>query len=261
MSLKAVVDSLDAVPEALHEFYTQGYDGKFRLSAEGIEFEDRVKGLKTALEKERRAARDAMAKLKQYEGVDPEEYQRLKEAAEKAEEERRRKEGDFEALLKQHQEKHAKELGKKDERITMLTRALESALIDAEASKAISDEGGSVVLLLPHVRGRARMVEEDGTFRVEILRTDATPMMGDKGERATFKDLVKELKASDEYGRAFASSGASGGGSRSGGASGGSRGSGKNPWLPDHFNLTEQGRILRENPALAAQFKAEAGVA
>lgn len=35
---------------------------------------------------------------------------------------------------------------------------------------------------------------------------------------------------------------------------------GKNPWSKDHFNLTEQGRLLRENSALAAQYKAAAGV-
>lgn len=30
----------------------------------------------------------------------------------------------------------------------------------------------------------------------------------------------------------------------------------KNPWSKDHFNLTEQGRILKENPELAAQMQA-----
>lgn len=30
----------------------------------------------------------------------------------------------------------------------------------------------------------------------------------------------------------------------------------KNPWSKDHFNLTEQGKMLRENPELAAQLKA-----
>jgi DNA-directed RNA polymerase beta subunit len=29
----------------------------------------------------------------------------------------------------------------------------------------------------------------------------------------------------------------------------------KNPWSKEHFNLTEQARILRENPSLAMQFK------
>lgn len=32
----------------------------------------------------------------------------------------------------------------------------------------------------------------------------------------------------------------------------------KNPWSKEHFNLTEQGRLLRENPELAAQLKAAA---
>lgn len=32
----------------------------------------------------------------------------------------------------------------------------------------------------------------------------------------------------------------------------------KNPWSKEHFNLTEQGRILRENPELAKQLQAAA---
>ena len=32
----------------------------------------------------------------------------------------------------------------------------------------------------------------------------------------------------------------------------------KNPWSKEHFNLTEQGRILRENPELAKQLQAQA---
>lgn len=32
----------------------------------------------------------------------------------------------------------------------------------------------------------------------------------------------------------------------------------KNPWSKEHFNLTEQGRIIRENPELAAQLQAAA---
>ncbi|MDQ4678655.1 phage scaffolding protein, partial [Stenotrophomonas maltophilia group sp. RNC7] len=30
----------------------------------------------------------------------------------------------------------------------------------------------------------------------------------------------------------------------------------KNPWSKEHFNLTEQGRIFRENPELAKQLQA-----
>lgn len=34
----------------------------------------------------------------------------------------------------------------------------------------------------------------------------------------------------------------------------------RNPWLKEHFNLTEQGRILREDPAKAQRMMAEAGI-
>jgi hypothetical protein len=34
-----------------------------------------------------------------------------------------------------------------------------------------------------------------------------------------------------------------------------------NPWSREHFNLTEQGRILRDDPALAEKLKAQVGAA
>ncbi|MFC5468419.1 DUF4355 domain-containing protein [Cohnella suwonensis] len=45
------------------------------------------------------------------------------------------------------------------------------------------------------------------------------------------------------------------------GGGGGGKGGGQiNPWKKETFNLTEQGRIIRENPELAKQLKAAAGV-
>lgn len=47
-----------------------------------------------------------------------------------------------------------------------------------------------------------------------------------------------------------------------GGASGGAGGGGqKNPWAKATFNLTEQGRIVTENPQLASSLQASAGAA
>lgn len=47
-----------------------------------------------------------------------------------------------------------------------------------------------------------------------------------------------------------------------GGATGndGKPGAKNNPWKQDTFNLTEQGRITRDNPDLAKKLKAEAGI-
>ena len=62
MALKAVLDSLDAIPEGLREHYKKGDDGKFRLEAEGVED---VTGLKSALEKERNDRKTTAQKLKE----------------------------------------------------------------------------------------------------------------------------------------------------------------------------------------------------
>lgn len=70
-ALSLVSDSLDAVPEAQRSLYVER-DGKFHLDVTGLED---TKGLKSALESERRAAREAEQARKmlekQYEGIDP----------------------------------------------------------------------------------------------------------------------------------------------------------------------------------------------
>ena len=61
-------------------------------------------------------------------------------------------------------------------------------------------------------------------------------------------DYISEMKASPENGYLF-----------QGGREADASTSQKNPWRRDAFNLTKQAQILRENPALAAKLKAEAG--
>src|ERR1051326_2181034 len=62
MALKAILDSLDSVPEGLREHYKKHDDGKYRLDAEGVED---VGGLKSALEKERTESKTTAQKLKE----------------------------------------------------------------------------------------------------------------------------------------------------------------------------------------------------
>ena len=66
---------------------------------------------------------------------------------------------------------------------------------------------------------------------------------------------ITKAKESDPY--LYGETDPSGTGGSLGNGSKGSQGE-KNPWSKEHFNLTEQGRILRENPEKAAQLKAAA---
>ena len=76
------------------------------------------------------------------------------------------------------------------------------------------------------------------------------------GAVATVKTLIETVKADEKFGAVFE---ADGGGS---GASGSKQrqnpSAGKNPWLKATLNRTEQAKMTREKPALAAQLKAAA---
>lgn len=76
MTLPAILETLDDAPEALREHYVAHEDGRFRLAVEGMEHADDVRALKTALEREKEARREAKAALdaerERFDGLDPE---------------------------------------------------------------------------------------------------------------------------------------------------------------------------------------------
>lgn len=82
---------------------------------------------------------------------------------------------------------------------------------------------------------------------MEKIKLDGEQLLG-------LDDQLKALQQSDPY--LFGDSGKVGGGTNPPGAGNPE----VNPWKPETFNLTLQGKILREDPAKAARMKAEAGV-
>ena len=71
----------------------------------------------------------------------------------------------------------------------------------------------------------------------------------------SIQDVLLAYTATDE-GKFFLVNKSTGGGAKGGAASKGASG---NPWAKDTLNLTEQARIFKENPILAATLKAQAG--
>jgi len=82
---------------------------------------------------------------------------------------------------------------------------------------------------------------------LEKVKLDGEQLLG-------LEDQLKALQQSDPY--LFGDSGKVGSGTNPPGAGN----TEVNPWKPETFNLTMQGKILREDPAKAARMKAEAGV-
>lgn len=196
MALKPILDKLDDAPEAQRSLYVEK-DGKFVLDVDGG-FED-VAGLKSALEKERQARRDAERAAKTKEN----EEEARKSAAEKAEMERK---GEWDKL---RQTVEAEKAALAKERDTAM-EGLKSTLIKAHVNAAIAEHKGN--------RHLAKLVEDQ--FEA-ILSPDGNHKVVVKGDAAkTPAQFIEGLKKDTSYGAFFEGSDTSGAGTNQ------SRGSG-----------------------------------
>jgi len=210
MALQFQVETLDTLPESVRPLYKED-NGKFRLDLDG--YED-PQGLKSALQKERDAAKEATRKVSAWEklGKTPDEINALLEAHHKTETDKLGKSGDWEKVRQQMADQHAKELSKRDEVVQAKDKAIERYLIDAQATAAIAEMKGAAALLLPHVKQNVRVMQEDGEFVTRVVDAAGNPRVDAKGKFLTINDLVSEMRQSETYARAFDASGASGSG-------------------------------------------------
>lgn len=215
------VEAIEKVPAPFQPFYKKDEaTGKFAMDPDIFGHLDNS-GLRKALDTERGNAKefgkikDAWAKV----GESPEavltKLQELQEAVTKKD----GSAGAFEkyklevdGIMKQKDADNATQLAK-------MRTTLETYLVDAEATKIIADAKGSPALLMPHIRGCAKVVEENGKYVVRVVDAEGEPRYAAAtGAHMTLSDLVGELKAHAEFGKAFEASGTQGSGMRPGGA-------------------------------------------
>ena len=179
MALELIVDTLDSVPEALKDMYVAS-EGKFKLDVNGIED---TKGLKSALEKERQAAKEAREALRKFDGIDPLKTKEFMAKFENDEEAQLIANGKIDEVFQKRTEKwrleeerQKKELGDKiaaaeSKANTYKDRVLDDAFRSA-ANKISDIQTGAVdEMLLGHLRtifaldenGRAVQYNEDGS--------------------------------------------------------------------------------------------------
>jgi len=84
------------------------------------------------------------------------------------------------------------------------------------------------------------------------------PVVGDEYKVLTLPDYLKELKADLDYQNQFRASGVTGSGGMASNVTPGT--SAVNPWKAETWNLTQQGKIYRDSPALATSLKVAAGI-
>lgn len=274
MALKAILDSLDDVPEALHGEYNETVIGGktvYALDIEGVDSLPATANLKSAYERVKADKikltsdlKEATTKLgKLPEDFDAAEWERLK-----AEDEARQADPDNKDVRKQvetataavkqryenqiaaNKKAHEEAIAEKDGQIAGLEGDIRRALVEDGLTKALVKAGVKPTLMKAAQRmfeTDVEVVEEDGK-RVARMKTD---LGGDEVERFISnwaqsddaKDFIAPMKGGDETG------------------SGSRRSTGPNPFSAENWNITEQGRLMNadrgkaESMAKAAGFK------
>lgn len=259
MSLKAILESLDNVPEHFHELYTEK-NGRWELTGiEGVKTQADVDRLQSALSKERndhKVTRERYAVLGER---NPDEIltilDRIPEleaaAAGKIDDEKLNEmvEGRIKTKLAPVEREKAGLLAK----VTELTGAVEQYQL-RERTRSIHDEvrrAATASKVLPEALEDALMlaervfeVDEDG----RVVAKDGVGCTPGVDPAVWLTEL--QSKRPHWWGP-----------SHGGGAQGNNRGGagGSNPWSAESWNMTEQGRILMENRARAEQLAKSAG--
>lgn len=283
MELTPVIDSetFSALPDPIKECYAEDGDNH-RLRVTSLRTSDGVLelantgALRSALETERGSAKTANDKLRsletRYEGIDP---SAARDALSKVQEmdswdpdqklaehklayEKQVKQ-DATRQIEQATAKHTAALTELTEQLEQRSAQLRQTMIISEGASAVAELKGNPTLLMPIIERMTDLVEhDDGTLEVVVRDTTGNVRVSPDTKRngnMNIKELVSELRELPDYQGAF-----EGTSNRGGDIKNNSKGgpNGKNPWKSGEINLTEQMRISRENPTLAASLQAAA---
>lgn len=261
------VSSLDDVPEKYQAFYEADGDD-FKLDTD---LSAKITKLVDSLDKERKRSKDANKDSKAWAelGSSPAEVRQtiedLKAKHEKEIDDLKKliDEGGeasakFEKIKAELLKNHAEELAKRDEAVSAMEGTLKEHLMEAAAKTAIAEAKGKVKPLLPYVMQNLRFEKEDGRYQVVVVDADGDPRITKDGKPMDIRALVDELKTDNDFSALFDGTGTTGSNARPAGSKGGNASPANNPFAKDSLNLTEQMRIARENPTLAAKLQSQA---
>jgi len=239
MALKNKYAKAEEIPAELKSFYVER-DGAWLLDSERNE---ELRQTNITVMKER----DAL--LKRFEGIDPEAVRQLTAEKARLEEEQRLKDGKFQEVLADRLKAAVSPVAAERD---ALNGRLSALLID-QAVVTEATKRGLRPTALTDITGRARM-----TFKLvgsvpQAFDGDVPRYGRDGTSPLTLAEWVDALVSDAPHlFEANAGGGAAGSGSRE-------AGSGVvNPFRKESWNLTEQVKLLKTNPGLAARMKASA---
>lgn len=273
--LLAVLEKLDELPEALREYYNENeQDGKFYLDLDSsIEQHPTLASLRRALDGHKSARQKAAEEIKTLkdrlakvpDDFDPDEVARLRATLEEIEANPNRSKDDktaqeavaarkmLEQKITNMEKAHATEIEKLNIKLKSKDTFIGQLLIDDGLTKALIDVGvdkGLMKAAKAMLKENVKVVEEDGRYEA-VVESDTGTL--------DIPRFVADWASSDE-GKSFVpppkGSGAGNEGIRNQNRQ---MNYDKNPWSKENWNMTEQGRLMKSNRALADKMARAAG--
>ena len=255
MALKFKVKSKDEIPAGLEAHYVER-DGGWVLDADGAADKsklDEFRSTNVALLKERDELKT------RFEGIDPDEVRKLTQEKKALEEQQRLKAGEFDKVLEGRLKTAKAEWEKQLATVTSERDALNARLVTIQIDQAVVTEAtkrGLRSTAIPDITSRAR-----STFRLvngvpQAFEADGqTARVGKDG--MTPMNLAEWIDTQVSDAPHLFESNAGGGAAGNGSGGVGNR-SGRNPFRKETWNLTEQMKLQKTDPQLAARLKASA---
>jgi len=256
MALKTKYDSLKEIPAEDVRLYVER-DGAWHLDVDQRELKaklDEMRGNNIALSKR------VADYEKRFEGIDPEQVRKLVEEKQRLEEERQLKAGETEKVIESRVAAVRGDLQKQVAALTSERDAFGAQLVTIRIDQGVvsaATKRGLRLTAIPDITARARTVFKlvDGAPRaydadgqtVRVGKDGVTPMTLDEWVDQQVADAPHLFETN-------AGGGAVGNGS---GGAGGNR-SVRNPFRKESWNLTEQMKLEKTDPALAARLEAAA---
>jgi hypothetical protein len=208
----------DEIPEALRGDYVEK-DGEWIPDVEDAE-SIYAASLKRSQREILDDLKKAQAKLKAYDGIDPAEYAKLKQAADEATAAAAKASGNWEAREKQLVEQYTKEIKKSQDEAASLRGTVEELVVENELRRELEQVAVDVDLALPHVRRHVRPMLDEATGRyvARVVDEKGQVRIADvKGTPMTIALRVKEWSEEPKNAPLVKGTGASGSGGRGSG--------------------------------------------
>jgi|WetSurMetagenome_2_1015567.scaffolds.fasta_scaffold332428_2 hypothetical protein len=257
MALKFKHQTKAEIPGELQSLYVER-DGAWCLDVDGAVDKSKLeefRGNNIALANELKDIRQ------RFEGIDPDEVRKLADEKRKLEEAQQLKAGEVEKVVETRVKSARADLEKQLSGVALERDSLNARLTSIQIDQAVVTEAtkrGLRASAIPDITGRAR-----NTFRLvngvpQAFESDGKTVRTGK-DGLTPLSLAEWIDAQvSEAPHLFEGNAGGGAASNGSGGAGGGNRSVKNPFRKESWNLTEQMKVQKSDPQLAARLKAAA---